>query len=242
VTQQTTGLLVSVRSAAEAGIALAGGADLIDVKEPRHGSLGAAEPAVWAAVAKAVAGRVPTSVALGELLDDFQLQRLPHAAGMNFAKVGLSGCEGVPDWAERWMRAMRGLSAGVRPVAVAYADWKAARSPSAVEMLPVAAQLGAPYLLIDTFDKSSGRLLDHLSFDALAQLSDSAARRGIRLVLAGSLDECAIRRLAELRPAYFAVRGAACKGARTQAITLARVKRLVEVVRTSVGAAAQEVA
>jgi uncharacterized protein (UPF0264 family) len=238
----TCGLLVSVRSAAEAEIALAGGADLIDVKEPRHGSLGAAEPAVWAAVTKAVAGRVPTSVALGELLDDFQLSRLPRAAGMNFAKIGLSGCEGVPDWAERWTGAMRGLPTGVQPVAVAYADWQRARSPSAVELLPVGAHLGAPYLLIDTFDKSAGRLLDHLSVDELAKLSDRAARHGMRLVLAGSLEERAIQLLAELRPAYFAVRGAACEGARTQAIALARVKRLVEVVQTSVRAAEQEVA
>jgi uncharacterized protein (UPF0264 family) len=37
-----TGLLVSVRDAAEAADALAGGADLIDVKEPNAGSLGAA--------------------------------------------------------------------------------------------------------------------------------------------------------------------------------------------------------
>ena len=34
------GLLVSVRSAAEAATALAGGADLIDVKEPSRGPLG----------------------------------------------------------------------------------------------------------------------------------------------------------------------------------------------------------
>ena len=63
-----TGLLVSVRSAAEARIALEAGADLIDVKEPRRGALGAADPAVWKDVCRAVAGRVPVSVALGELV------------------------------------------------------------------------------------------------------------------------------------------------------------------------------
>ena len=35
-----TGLLVSVRSAEEAEIALAGGANLIDIKEPSRGALG----------------------------------------------------------------------------------------------------------------------------------------------------------------------------------------------------------
>ena len=237
-----TGLLVSVRSADEAVIALAGGADLIDVKEPRHGSLGAAEPAVWQAVIRVVAGRVPTSVALGELVSKFRVDNLEHAAGMSYAKLGLAGAATVGDWPARWMRTMHALPHDVQPVTVAYADWRIAGAPSVEELLPIAAKFRSPYLLLDTFDKSSGRLLDHLSIDDLAALTAQAAGHNLRLVLAGSLDENAIRRLAPLRPAYFAVRGAACAGARTQAIDLLRVKRLVEVVRTSVAAPKQEVA
>jgi len=237
-----TGLLVSVRSAAEAELALAGGADLIDVKEPRRGSLGAADPVVWDEVRRVVAGRTPVSAALGELLPALRDENLQHAQGMSFAKVGLAGCSAVSDWASRWTRAMRALPAGVQPVAVHYVDRRTARSPPAVELLPIAAMLRSPYLLLDTFDKSAGRLLDHLSLDQLAALTEQAATHGLRLVLAGSLDEGAIRRLAPLRPAYFAVRGAVCGGDRMQAIELARVKRLAEVVRTSVAAEAQEVA
>ena len=52
-------LLVSVRSADEAEVALEGGADIIDVKEPLHGSLG------WAG------GRYPVGgPGAGELLQD----------------------------------------------------------------------------------------------------------------------------------------------------------------------------
>ncbi len=54
-----TGLLVSVRDAEEAADAVAAGADLIDVKEPRGGSLGATSPAVMAEVVRSVAGRRP---------------------------------------------------------------------------------------------------------------------------------------------------------------------------------------
>ena len=54
-----TRLLVSVRSAAEARTALAGGADVIDVKEPAHGSLGRASTEVIREVIDAVAGCVP---------------------------------------------------------------------------------------------------------------------------------------------------------------------------------------
>ena len=61
-----TALPVSVRSAAEAEAALAGGAAVIDVKEPDRGVLGRADGAVIAAVAGAAAERAPVSAALGE--------------------------------------------------------------------------------------------------------------------------------------------------------------------------------
>ncbi len=54
-----TRLLVSVRSAAEAEIALVGGAALIDVKEPARGALGMADFQVIRDVITAVAGRAP---------------------------------------------------------------------------------------------------------------------------------------------------------------------------------------
>ena len=49
-----TGLLVSVRDAKEAQQAVSGGADVIDVKEPAHGALGAADPTVWSQVRRAI--------------------------------------------------------------------------------------------------------------------------------------------------------------------------------------------
>lgn len=61
------GLLVSVRDAAEAAAALEGGAAIIDVKEPRHGPLGAADPEAIAAVAQVVGSRLPWTMACGEL-------------------------------------------------------------------------------------------------------------------------------------------------------------------------------
>jgi (5-formylfuran-3-yl)methyl phosphate synthase len=64
------GLLVSVRDAAEAAAALEGGAAIIDVKEPRHGPLGAADPEAIAAVAQVVGSRRPWTMACGELGDD----------------------------------------------------------------------------------------------------------------------------------------------------------------------------
>ena len=62
-------LLVSVRSAEEVSAALAGGADIIDAKEPARGSLGRVTPAVLSAIAACTPASVPLSVALGDCAD-----------------------------------------------------------------------------------------------------------------------------------------------------------------------------
>ena len=64
---RSPGLLVSVRNAVEAEVALHGGADWIDVKEPKQGALGAAEPETIRSVLETVAGRAPVSAAAGAL-------------------------------------------------------------------------------------------------------------------------------------------------------------------------------
>jgi len=63
------GLLVSVRSVEEVSAALAGGADIIDAKEPARGSLGRVTPAVLSAIAARTPASVPLSVALGDCAD-----------------------------------------------------------------------------------------------------------------------------------------------------------------------------
>ena len=115
-------LLVSVVSAAEARAALAGGADIIDVKDPREGALGAPSPRTLAEVVAAVDGAAPVSVALGDLPD------LPHTAAL--AACGAAAC-GV-DYVKLGLRGVRGLDRAVALV-TAVADALAASGRSAPE-------------------------------------------------------------------------------------------------------------
>jgi len=221
-----TGLLVSVRDAAEARAALVGGADLIDVKEPLRGALGYALPTVWSEVLEAVGAAVPCSVALGELLTDPVAELAPQTAGFAFAKVGLAGCSDCPDWQTRWHSALSLLPASVSPVAVAYADSDAAHAPLPEQVLAAAAECSIKLLLLDTCDKRAGRLLDHLPLPELARLITAAHERGIAVVLAGSLTLEMFHQLLPLTPRYLAVRGAACRAGRTSAIDASLVKQL----------------
>jgi (5-formylfuran-3-yl)methyl phosphate synthase len=227
-----TKLLVSIRNATEAEAALAGGADIIDVKEPRRGALGPADPEVWQQIRAAVRGRAVTSVALGELLTDPVVDLAASATGFRFAKVGLAGCHTTRGWLDRWFAAVNALPASVHPVPVAYADWPAARAPSPSIALALAAQSPARLLLVDTYDKAGGNLLDVLSRETLCELLADARRSRVHVALAGSLDAAAIAELLPLAPAYVGVRGAACRGGRRGAIETARVKSLAQLVHS----------
>jgi (5-formylfuran-3-yl)methyl phosphate synthase len=226
-----TGLLVSVRSAEEALVALEGGAEVVDVKEPRRGALGAANVEVWRAVQEVVGERVITSAALGEFMGDPIEALARQANGFRYAKIGLAGCGG--SWKSQWLNVVDALPSGVLPVPVAYADLHFARSQVYEDALEIARGSEARMVLIDTFDKSGGGLLSHLEIEKLQALLRSAGEVGVRLALAGSLQAEDISRLVEIAPAYLCVRGAACEGGRDGTVDLARVKSLAAIVRRS---------
>ena len=227
-----TKLLVSVRDAAEARLAVDAGVDLIDVKEPHAGPLGAARPQVVAEIVAAVAGERPLSVALGELRD-FDPGQLPVVGGISFAKLGLSLCAGRCDWPGHWQRALAALPAEMAPVAVVYADHQRARSPAARPVLTQAARLGCRAILVDTFDKEAGGLLDSWSQQQLEWLIDTAHAEGLLAVVAGGLTLESIERVLTAEPDYVAVRGAACDAHRSGQIAADRLAALVELVGRS---------
>ena len=88
-------LLVSVVDVAEARLAAAAGADIVDVKNPAEGSLGAPSPAVIAGVRAAVPEALPVSAAIGDMPNlpgTAALAALGAArSGALFVKVGLWG-------------------------------------------------------------------------------------------------------------------------------------------------------
>jgi len=101
------------------------------------------------------------------------------------------------------------------PVAVAYADFENAGCPRPLEILELAAGMGASVLLIDTFVKDGRGLLDFCDLDAIATLRYRSAGMGMALALAGSLNRSAMETLSPFGPDWFAVRGAVCSGLRT---------------------------
>ncbi len=206
-----TQLLVSVRSVREAEAALRGGAGLIDVKEPAHGSLGRASDEVIADVVRVVAGRQPVSAALGELSDARNRSRgLMFPA--QYVKWGLSGCSN--SWQRMLHEAMQRVAErqpSCRTVAVAYADWRRAAAPRPEEVCSFAVEHTAGAFLIDTWLKDGSTLLDWLPLFEIERLRERCHAAGVPTALAGSLGPAEIRTLLPLCPDWIAVRGAVCR-------------------------------
>jgi hypothetical protein len=219
-------LLVSVRAAAEVAPALAGGADIVDAKEPARGSLGAVSLEVLREIAALVPATVPLSVALGDFTTEGPardaareslavLDGFPRRAPL-YLKLGFAGERSPAAVADIIATAIEVADAAPsRPVivAVAYADHENAGSPEPEAVLGAAVASGARALLLDTWLKDGRALFSWTGIDRLQSLAAEARAAGMLVALAGSLDldstELA-RRFADV----IGVRGAACRGGR----------------------------
>lgn len=206
-------LLISVRSAEEAAVALAGGADLIDVKEPSNGPLGVAHHEALAAVLAVVNGAVPVSAALGEWTPSALNEAHWHLQlPVQFLKWGLAGYGNSPGWGEDLLETRRQIRTGTEVVLVAYADWEKAKSPAPAEIVKFARRFRYKAVLFDTFNKDGSTLLDSLPLAELTELMASLKKSGIPIALGGSLKLEHLKQLKPLAPDWFAVRGAVCAG------------------------------
>src|SRR5262245_2343041 len=161
-------LLVSVRNASEATAALAGGANIVDAKEPLNGPLGWVSPGVLAAIASAVGDRTPVSAALGDIGRDDIVSgaRAATHARATFVKVGFAGMRGRLGVAVELLASVGVCSPGGL-VLVACADYEKAEAPSPDEVIALADRARAAGVLLDTCDKRGPGLTTLMTSDSL---------------------------------------------------------------------------
>jgi uncharacterized protein (UPF0264 family) len=214
--------------------ALAGGADIIDAKEPARGSLGPVSPEVLQAIAARMPAAVPLSVALGDFTEPDAVRlavagvKVPGRRAPTYVKLGFAG--------ERSEAAVTSLVAAavadaaatpLRPIVVpvAYADHENAGSPAPEDLLRAAMAAGSRAFLIDTCLKEGRALLEWIALERLRRLSADARSAGMLLAIAGSLDLAALDHLAGIAD-VIGVRGAACRGGREGSVEAALVRRV----------------
>jgi uncharacterized protein (UPF0264 family) len=235
-----TRLLVSVRDAAEARVAVEEGVDLIDLKEPNYGSLGRATSTTACEVSGLLDGRTPLSMALGELIDYFpppaEAAPTPLAvthglpSGLSFVKLGLAGCANS-DWSRHWRELARRLPRGVGRVYVVYADAALAKAPAMDDIVEEAAKADARAVLVDTYTKDGRGLFDFWTGETLRRLTADVQRHGMLVVVGGGLTTATIPQAAECEADFIAVRGAACEGPRTGTVSAAKIRDVKRLLR-----------
>ena len=230
-------LLVSVRSAMEAHAATAGGADVVDAKEPDAGALGAVPLHTLRAICAAVNGARAVTAALGDAEDEAAIERAAHAcaaAGASLVKIGFAGVTGPARVASLLAAARRGAIAGhpaTGVIAVGYADSGHAESIPIDALLDAAAAAGAAGVLADTARKDGPGLRHLIASAALASWARCAHDAGLLVAMAGRLapdDLCWVR---DLGADIAGVRGAACDGGRSGTVTARRVRALSDGLR-----------
>ena len=215
-------LLVSVATPEEAAAALAGGADIVDAKDPRRGALGVVSLPQFVAIHTVVARRCPVSAAIGDASNEAAVARDAAAyarAGASFVKVGFAGIQSGSRIAALLDAALR---ATPDVVPVAYADDGIAPAT----LIEIAAAAGARGILIDTTDKTGPGLCAVATSSEIARWIELAHRHAMCAAVAGKVTGPDVDALLDTGADIVGVRGAACEGGRTGTISEVNVRAL----------------
>lgn len=211
-------LLVSIQSLEEAQIAVNSGCDILDIKNPAEGSLGANFP--W--ILKDVINTFPnphceTSATIGDLYHRPGTASLAGYAvaslGIKYVKAGLYDSKTYEQAVEMISAVKRSVEIANRKscfVASGFADWRKINGLSPQDLVRATIHAKGEVVLLDTYIKDGSNLFDNMSVDELCQFVDSCHKSEIRCALAGSIKLDDLDKLAKISPDFIGVRGAIC--------------------------------
>ncbi len=234
-------MLISPSNEQEALEAIAGGADIIDVKNPKEGALGASFP--W--IIRRIREITPSDRAVSCTLGD--LPNLPGSAslaaygavalGVNYVKVSLYGLKTSEDAVVLLKAVVKAAKTNcdVKVVAAGFADAHRIGSLPPSEVPKVASEAGCDVAMIDTAVKDGKNLFDFMTPEQLTRFVSESHSYHLEAALAGSLQKEHLPALCRLDADLVGLRGAACAdGDRLKGhITRQKVHELVEIVRNA---------
>jgi hypothetical protein len=233
-------LLISPLNEKEASEAIAGGADIIDVKNPQEGALGANFPWVIKRIREITPKNVKVSCTLGEvpnLPGSVSLAALGAASlGVDYVKVGLYGFK-TPEEAifllQNVNRAAKECNPKIKVVAAGYADAERIGALDPLLTPEIASNAKVDLAMIDTAVKDGKNIFNFLTVKKLEKFADEAHQLGLEAALAGSLRKQDLPVVYCLGADVAGLRGAACTNSDRDngQITRKLVQELVETVK-----------
>ncbi len=223
--KSSTQMLASVTSSAEAAIVLRAGVEIVDLKNPADGALGALSHHLVENVVQFVDGRALVSATIGDLPMETALivskTKEMLATGVDVVKIGFFGKAGH----EACVQALSELTGGgAKLIAVLLVD--VAFDLGLLNKLAAAGFYG---VMLDTAQKDGRHLLSYCTLLQLAEFVSKAQSLGLRSGLAGSLSKEHVNALLSIKPSYLGFRGALCdQSKRTATLDSVRVQELAE--------------
>lgn len=226
-------LLVSPKDVEEAKIAKKCGADIIDVKNPSEGSLGANFPWVIRLTKEAI-GDTTLSATIGDF-DRYKPGTASLAAygaamtGAEYIKIGLmiKNKKEAADLIGCVVRSVRGFD-DKKIVAVAYSDFERVGAISPFELPEIAPAAGADVVMVDTGIKDGRSTFEFLSAEELRDFVEHARNEKMLAAIAGSLKFEDVADIRKVNPDVVGVRGAVCESSRNSRISPEKVNKLVK--------------
>lgn len=200
-----TGMLASVNSIEEALQALSANVDIIDLKQPALGALGALETDLVKNIVDVIDGRCPVSATVGDLPMQpeivYRAVKAMAETGVDYVKIGF-----FPggDWQET-IEQLATLPRSIALIAVLFADTQL--NFAVIDSL---ANAGFKGVMLDTMNKNNGPLTQVMAKTDIARFVRLAKDRSLLCGLAGSLRLKDIAELMPYQPDYLGFRGALC--------------------------------
>lgn len=232
-------VLISIRSVDELLPCMEGGADIIDLKNPAEGSLGAAAPWLIKQI-KERAKDYPVSAAIGDMPNlpgTASLAALGAAySGADYVKVGLYGTHTEEECIKLMtdvVKAVKSQNPEIVIVGAGFADSKSYGGIDPLKIPKIIKAANADIAMLDTKNKKGKRLFDFLSLDKLKSFVEETHKLGLKAALAGSLRVEDLPIIYELGADVTGFRGAACsKNDRNNGkITAERVLKLMTIAK-----------
>jgi len=232
--------LISVYKPEEVPICIRASVDIVDVKNPAEGSLGASFPWIISEVKRMLPSEIELSVAIGDMPNlpgTASLSALGAAySGADYVKVGLYGVrekrEGI-ELMKGVVRSVKEFDSSIKVVCVGYADHFRVNAVNPMEIPEIAALSDADIAMLDTAVKDGKRLFDSLSENQLRDFVQRSRELGLKVALAGSLRIEDIPRIREIGADVIGFRGAVCeKNDRKRSLSEEKVKKVMKIVRS----------
>jgi (5-formylfuran-3-yl)methyl phosphate synthase len=232
-------LLISPANEEEAQEAISGGADIIDVKNPKEGALGANYPWVIKRIREITPKTLQVSCTLGEIPNlpgSISLAALGAASlGVDFIKVGLYGLTSIDAvfLLQNVKKAAKEYNPKIKIVATGYADAEKICAIDPLHIPEIAKRAQVDVAMLDTATKDGKNLLDYLTIEQLQKFINSSHSHGLEAALAGSLRKQDLSVIYRLGADIAGLRGAACTDNNRVGGTIKqeRVKELVTILR-----------